>query len=73
MRQHFKYHELEEMRRDILAMAKTLDYNAQATVHIYDFMCSVLMRDKKSAPNGAGTPNGASNQKTTMKSGTSAF
>ena len=63
MRQTFSYHELEEMRRDILAMAKTLDYNAQATVHIYDFMCSVLQREK-SAPNGAGTPNGASNQKT---------
>ena len=64
MRQNFKYHELEEMRRDILAMAKTLDYKAQETVHIYDFMCSVLMRDKKSAPNGEATPNGASNQKT---------
>lgn len=62
MRQNFKYHELEEMRRDILAMAKTLDYNAQETMHIYDFMCSVLLRDRKSAPNGAATPNGASNQ-----------
>ena len=57
MRQTFSYHELEEMRRDILAMAKTLDYNAQATVHIYDFMCSVLQREK-SAPNGAATPTG---------------
>ena len=64
MRQNFKYHELEEMRRDILAMAKTLDYNAQATVHIYDFMCSVLQREKSCAPNGEATPNGASNQKT---------
>ena len=58
MRQNFKYHELEEMRRDILAMAKTLDDKAQETVHIYDFMCSVLLRDKKSAPNGAATPTG---------------
>ncbi len=73
MRQNFKYHELEEMRRDILAMAKTLDDKAQETVHIYDFMCSVLLRDKKSAPNGAATPNGASNPETTTKPGTSAF
>lgn len=73
MRRTFSYHELEEMRRDILAMAKTLDDKAQETVHIYDFMCSVLMRNKKSAPFGVAAPFGASNPKTTMKSGTSAF
>ena len=73
MRQTFSYHELEEMRRDILAMAKTLNDKPKATVYIYDFMCSVLMRDKKSAPNGEATPNGASNPETNTKPGTSAF
>ena len=72
MRRDFNNSSRSEIERDIRKMVRA--GSMMLVQHVYDVAYHLTeLECKKSAPNGAATPNGASNQKTTMKSGTSAF
>ena len=72
MRRNFNNSDRREIKRDIGKMVRA--GSMMLVQHVYDLAYRLTELDGiKSAPNGAATPNGASNPKTTMKSGTSAF